>query len=212
MRAALYARVSTADKDQTNENQLLRLREYCRARGWTWTEFTDVASGADDNRPGMHRMMEAARRREIDIILAVRLDRLYRSAANMLAILRDLEGWSVSFTCLDQPIDTSNASGRLLTTVIAAVAEFERELISDRVKDGMARAKAGGARLGKRPKKEIDLARARELRSAGRSYAEISGELRVPRSSVYDALRSDKGAPPGLNSRAPKKPRPVKKS
>ena len=212
MRAALYARVSTSDKDQTNENQLLRLREYCRARGWTWTEFTDVASGADDNRPGMHRMMEAARRREIDIILAVRLDRLYRSAANMLAILRDLEGWAVSFTCLDQPIDTSNASGRLLTTVIAAVAEFERELISDRVKDGMARAKAGGARLGKRHKKEIDLARARELRSAGRSYAEISGELRVPRSSVYDALRSDKGAPPELNTKAHKKPRPDKKS
>lgn len=212
MRAALYARVSTSDRDQTNENQLLRLREHCRIRGWSWTEFTDIASGKDDNRPGMQRMMEAARRREIDIILAVRLDRLYRSAANMLAVLKDLERWSVSFICLDQPIDTNNASGRLLTTVIAAVAEFERELISDRVKDGMARAKANGARLGKRPRKEIDVIRAQELRDSGRSYSEIAEELRVPRSSVYDILRSDKGAPSGLNRRRPEKLRPNKKS
>lgn len=212
MRAALYARISTSDRDQTNENQLIRLREYCRIRGWNWTEFTDVASGKDDNRPGMKRMMEAARKRDIDIILAVRLDRLYRSAANMLLILRDLELWSVTFICLDQPIDTNLASGRLLTTVIAAVAEFERELISDRVKDGMARAKANGARLGKRSRKEIDVVRAQELRAAGKSYTEIAEDLRVPRSSLYDALRSDKGAPPGLNRNVLKNPRPNKKS
>lgn len=150
MRVALYARVSKDDNVQTNENQLLRLREAAASRGHiVISEYTDRCSGADQNRPGLDAMLKGARRGNYDLIMIVRLDRIARSVINLATLIEDLNAANVGITCLDQAIDTSTASGRLITNVLGAVAEYERELIKDRTNDGLRRARAQGKILGR---------------------------------------------------------------
>ncbi|MGO8686635.1 MAG: recombinase family protein [Candidatus Dormibacteria bacterium] len=147
---ALYARVSTRDKDQDPEVQLVPLREHAVVRGWQAVEYVDHASAADmAGRTAWARLIEDARRRRVDLVLVWKLDRGFRST---LHCLRALEGWEhqgVGFACLTQPIDTTSPTGRLLLTILAAVAEFERTLIAERVREGMAHAKRNGARIGR---------------------------------------------------------------
>ena len=153
MIVALYARVSTEGQDP--DNQMIRLREVAAARGYVvYAEYIDVASGACLKRPQLDRMLSAAKSGKIHKILAVKLDRLARSVINLTTIMRQLEEWGVGVEFLDQPIDTSTSSGRMTTTILAAVAEFERELICDRTKDGQARARSQGRTIG-RPQKQL---------------------------------------------------------
>lgn len=153
MIVALYARVST-DK-QTTDNQMIRLREVARSRGYMiYGEYEDVASGAVTRRPQLDKMMAAAKAGKFQKIMAVRLDRMARSVINLASLMQDLQSWNVSVEFLDQPIDTSTATGRFTTTVLAAIAEFERELISDRTKDGQARAQTQGKTIG-RPVRQL---------------------------------------------------------
>ena len=131
MIVALYARVSTDGQD--TDNQMLRLRDVAEARGYVvYAEYVDVASGACSKRPQLDRMLAAAKAGKFHKIMAVKLDRLARSVINLTSIMQDLEEWNVGVEFLDQPIDTTTASGRFTTTILAAVAEFERELICDR--------------------------------------------------------------------------------
>ena len=149
MKVALYARVSTADKEQTPENQLRILRQFAQAHDYTvYAEYIDFRSGKDANRPAFQEMMTAARMHQFGIILVTKMDRIMRSTKNLLNVLEDLDRWKVDFQCVQQPIETNSAVGRLMVTVIGAMAEFERELISERVRDGMARAKAEGKHCG----------------------------------------------------------------
>lgn len=153
MIVALYARVSTSDQDP--ETQLVRLREVARSRGYTvHAEYVDVASGANARRPEMDRMMADAKSGQFDKIMAVKLDRLARSVINLSAVMQQLDSWEIAVEFLDQPIDTSTSSGRFTFTVLAAVAEFERELIRDRTKDGQHRARAQGMTIG-RPRRTL---------------------------------------------------------
>ena len=153
MIVALYARVSTAGQDP--DNQVVRLRAAAEARGYEIQGvYIDVASGADARRPELDRMLAAAKLGEIRCVMATKIDRLARSVVNLSATMELLDSWDVTVEFLDQPIDTSTPSGRMTFTVLAAVAEFERELISDRTKDGLARAKAQG-RIGGRPAREL---------------------------------------------------------
>jgi len=150
IRAALYARVSTNDEIQHPENQLIRLRERAKYSGYEVVgEYVDEKSGKDANRPELQRLLTDCRNRKIDIILITKLDRMMRSTQNLLNILEDLDRWGVALECIDQPIETRSAMGRMMITILGAVAEFERELISERVKDGMARAKAQGKHVGR---------------------------------------------------------------
>jgi DNA invertase Pin-like site-specific DNA recombinase len=149
MKVALYARVSTDDKGQTTENQFIKLRAIAKARGdQIIGEYFDYRSGKDTRRDGLRALLVDAKLHLFDKVMITKLDRMMRSTKNMLNVLQDLEGWGVGLECSDQDIDTKSPAGRLLLTVLAAIAEFERELCSSRVKDGMARAKAEGKHIG----------------------------------------------------------------
>lgn len=148
MKAAIYARVSTFDQDP--ENQLAELRRYAAARGWTATEFVDRGvSGAKDRRPALDAMLMAARRRTVDVVICWRLDRLGRNLRHLVVLLEDLAALGVAFVSLGEGIDATTPAGRLQMAVLGAIAQFERERIAERVKAGLARARAQGKRLGR---------------------------------------------------------------
>lgn len=147
--AALYARVSTRDKDQNPETQLLALRDWATRQDLEAIEFVDHASGGDLNRPGWQSMISMARRGKVAVIAVLRLDRAFRSVADMHATLAELEGRGIRFASITQPIDTGTPAGRLLTTMLGAVAEFERDMTRVRVLEGLVRARREGKRLGR---------------------------------------------------------------
>lgn len=150
VRAALYARVSTREKDQDPELQLAPMRAYAVARGWDATLYVDRASAADMvGRSAWARLVDDARLRKADVVLVWKLDRAFRST---LHCLRTLEAWErrgVGFACVTQDVDTTSPTGQLLLTILAAVAEFERTLIAERVKEGMANARRRGTPIGR---------------------------------------------------------------
>jgi DNA invertase Pin-like site-specific DNA recombinase len=164
MKTAIYARVSTAE--QTVENQRLELTRYCEARGWTATEYLDEGvSGAKESRPALDRLLTDARRRRFDTLIVWRLDRLGRNLRHLILLLDELAALGVAFVSLNEGIDTTTPAGRLQLHILGAIAEFERERIRERVKLGMARAKAQGKPVG-RPRRavtDIDLAAAAHL-------------------------------------------------
>ncbi len=149
MRVALYARVSTR-QDQDPELQLQPMREYAAARRSEAAEYVDRASAADmAGRKEWQRLLEDVRRRRRDHVMAWKLDRPFRSTLHCLRTLENWEHGGVGFSCLTQDIDTESPTGRLLLTVLAAVAEFERGLIAERVREGMVNARRNGARIGR---------------------------------------------------------------
>lgn len=155
-RVAIYARVST--KDQDPENQLCELRDYAGRRGWeVQGEFVDHGvSGAKDRRPALDELMTAAKQRKVDVVLVWSLDRLGRSLRHLVMTADQFGTWAVDLVAYTQPIDTTTPAGKLTFTVLAAVAEFERELIRERIHAGLRRARAEGKRIG-RPPAEINL-------------------------------------------------------
>jgi DNA invertase Pin-like site-specific DNA recombinase len=152
-RVALYARVSTRDKDQDVELQLVPLREYVAAHGWEAFEYSDEAAAGDlAHRTDWQRLLADAARRRIDRVVVWKLDRAFRSTLHALSTLQELEHHGVGFASLTQPeLDTSSATGRLVFTILAAVGEMERELIRDRVREGMRHAASKGVRIGRPP-------------------------------------------------------------
>src|SRR5207302_3343335 len=143
MRAAIYARVSTFDQEP--ENQLQELRRYVRARGWSAAEYVDRGvSGAKDRRPALDQLLADARRRRIDVLVCWRLDRLGRNLKHLITLLDDLQVLGVAFVSLAEGIDATTPAGKLQLHILAAIAEFERERIRERVLAGLPRAKAHG--------------------------------------------------------------------
>jgi len=146
---------------QTPDNQLVALRCFAEARGWTVTEFVDHGiSGAKDRRPALDALLTAVRTRKVDVVACIKLDRLARSTRHLVTLAGDLEALGVDLVVLDQSIDTTTPSGRLLFHVLAAIAEFERDLIRDRVVAGLRRAKAQGRHLGRPRRYHVDGAEA----------------------------------------------------
>ena len=188
---ALYARVSKADESQDPKNQIMRLAVYARERDWeVFGQYVDTASGANDYRPELDRMLADARARRFGLVLCVKVDRLARSVTSLYRILNELEARGVKFECTDQDISTNSPTGKLLLSILAGVAEFERELIRDRTKAGLARARAQGKRLG-RPRKCVDLSVVQGLRDQGLGYRKIARELGITRQTLWSRLKKE---------------------
>lgn len=189
MNVGIYARVST--QDQSCEMQVRELREYAARRGWTVVaEYVDTGwSGAKASRPQLDKLMRDAALHRFDAVLVWKLDRFGRSVRNCLDGIQSLRSLGVRFVAVSQSIDTdeSNPTSRLMLHVLAAVAEFEREMIRERVCAGVRNAKVKGKQLG-RPKAVFDRARAFQLQSQGMSVREIAAALEVGNGTVYRAL------------------------
>ena len=181
LRAALYARVSTAD--QTTENQLLELRRYAEARGWQPTEYVDHGvSGAKDRRPALDKLMTDAASRKIDVVVCWRLDRFGRNLRHLVVAIEELTAAGVAFVSLGENIDTTSPTGRLMLGILGSFAQFERERIRERIHAGLARAKRQGQKLGRRRQRisERDLERVASL-----SVREAAKVLQVPPSRIH---------------------------
>src|SRR5438309_4072829 len=148
IRAALYARVST-HAGQNPEMQLAELREYCARRGWEVVgEYVDAGiCGTRERRPELDRMLAACRRRQVDAVAVYRYDRFARSLRQLVNALEEFRALGIDFISLHEGVDTSTPNGRLVFGIFASIAEFERELIRDRVRSGLAAAKAKGKRV-----------------------------------------------------------------
>ena len=192
LRAALYARVSTTD--QTTENQILELRRYVAARGWTGIEFLDTISGTKERRPALDQLMADAKRRRFDVLVVWRLDRLGRNLKHLIVTLDELAALGIAFTSLNEGIDTTTPAGKLQLHLLAAIAEFERARIVERVRAGLARARTQGRRLGRRPHRITDDDIERTAHLSLRKAAMLLG---VPRSVLHRARLSRNPASQG---------------
>jgi DNA invertase Pin-like site-specific DNA recombinase len=189
MRAAIYARVSTIGQGQSPEMQIRELREYCERRGWQIAgEYVDSGiSGAKDSRPELNRLIADAHRRRFDSVAVWRFDRFARSVSHLLRALETFNSLGVAFVSLSEQIDTSTPTGKMIFTVLGAVAELERSLIAERVRAGLRNARSKGKRLG-RPPVGLDASHVVQLRAQGRTIREIADALGVSRSLVHKTL------------------------
>jgi DNA invertase Pin-like site-specific DNA recombinase len=192
MRAAIYARVSTANNGQDPRVQTRDLGEFCERRGWTLAEYVDIGiSGTKEKRPALDRLMADAHKRRFDVVVVWKFDRFARSVSHLLRALETFNALGIAFVSLSEQLDTSTPTGKMVFTVLGAVAELERSLIVERVKAGLRNARAKGKRLG-RPSKVLDVARIARLRSQGRTVREIADELGYSRSLVHKTLAKAK--------------------
>jgi DNA invertase Pin-like site-specific DNA recombinase len=189
LRVGLYARVSTNDQ-QTVPLQIRALRDYAARRGWTISlQVKEVGSGASQ-RQLRERLLDAARRREIDVVLVWRLDRWGRSVADLLATLQELSHLGVGFVSLTEALDLTTPAGRAMAALLAVFAEFEREILRERVRAGLAHARQNGKKLGRPITAATKAGEVRALHRAGISKAEIARRLQIGRTSVRRILTS----------------------
>jgi DNA invertase Pin-like site-specific DNA recombinase len=170
--------------------QLEELREYAARRGWQVVdEYVDEGvSGSKESRPALNRLMIDVHRRHFDIVACWKVDRFGRSLKHLVNALADLDAYGVAFVSLRDNLDLSTPSGRLMFAVIGAMAEFERELIQERVRSGIKAARARGKRLG-RPRQYINMDRVTDLQAAGMSLRKIAAELEVGYGTLRERLQ-----------------------
>jgi len=187
MRIGIYARVST--KDQSCEMQLRDLRAYCTVRSVDpVAEYVDVGqSGAKISRPELNRLMDDTRKRKLDAILVWRFDRFARSTKHLLTALEEFRSAGIQFISYQENMDTGSPLGQALFTIVAAVAQLERDLIRERVSAGIRNARASGKQLG-RPVRIVDREQILRLRAEGASVREIAAKVGVGYGTVRKRL------------------------
>ena len=190
-RIAIYGRVSTGE--QNVEMQVSELTDYANNRGWIIVDrYLDCGvSGSKESRPALNRLMNDARQRKFDILLVWKIDRFGRSLKHLVNSLAELENVGVAFVSLRDSLDLSSPAGRLMAQLLGAISEFERSLITERVRAGIRNARNKGRKLG-RPRLEVDHGRIVRLRSNGASLRAISDQLGVSLGSVHRALQCSK--------------------
>ncbi len=194
-RVALYARVSTLDKGQDPETQLRPLREYADRRGFVMAaEYVDTASGSTEERAQYRAMIGAARKRQIDVVLVWRYDRFARSTQALVNALKEFQSLDVDFISYQENIDTTTPTGELIFHVMASLAQFESSLISQRVRAGMARAKAQGKHVARPALAELKQAEIHKLFAEGISMNQISKRIGVAYGTVYNYVQKGKAA------------------
>jgi len=188
-RIAIYARVSTTD--QSTDSQLLDLRRYVRERGWNiYKEYADEGiSGTKDSRPALNELMDDAKKRRFDVVLVWRFDRFARSTKHLILALEEFRNLGIDFVSYQENIDTSSPLGSAIFTIISAVAQLERDIIAERVKAGLRRARENGKKLG-RPRVAVDADKIAALRAQGRSWSEIAEELGIGKGTAQRAFYS----------------------
>lgn len=193
MKTAVYCRVST--DQQSAGMQVRELREYCKRRGWKIVnEYSDKGiSGAKDSRPELNRLIADAHKRRFDAVVVWKFDRFARSVSHLLRALETFDSLGIAFVSLSEQIDTTTPAGKLVFTVLGAVAELERSLIGERVRAGLKNAKAKGVRLGRPPLRTFDAATIRELRRDRKKRMSFSALARKYQTSVWTAFRVAKG-------------------
>lgn len=190
LRAAIYARVSTLDKGQDPETQLMALREYAERRGFEiMGEYIDYASGAREDRPRYRALLEAARKRRLDVVLVWRYDRFARSTHALVNTLKEFHHLGVDFISYQENVDTTTPQGELIFTIMASLAQFESALISDRVKAGMARARAQGKRISRAPIPKTLQSRIAVLHAQGISISQISKQLGIGYGTAWNYVQ-----------------------
>jgi DNA invertase Pin-like site-specific DNA recombinase len=189
-RAVLYSRVSTLHHGQDPEVQSREIREYCQRRGWPLVgEYVDAGiSGAKERRPQLDRLTADAHKRKFEVIVVWKFDRFARSVSHLLRALENFRALGIEFVSLSEQIDTSTPTGKMIFTVLGAVAELERSLIAERVRAGLRNAKAKGKRLG-RPTKHLNPAQIAALRAQGASWRRIGAQLGVSPTKAYNAAQ-----------------------
>lgn len=188
MKAALYGRVST-NNGQDPEMQVRELREYCERRGWEVSEeYVDRGiSGSKEKRPQLDRLLADAHKRHFDAVVVWRFDRFARSVSHLLRALETFRSLGIEFVSLSEQVDTSTPTGKMVFTVLGAVAELERSLIAERVRAGLRNARAKGRKLG-RPRKTLDGAKLTRLRAQGASWRAVGAALGVAPATALHAL------------------------
>jgi DNA invertase Pin-like site-specific DNA recombinase len=197
-RAILYMRVSTVD--QHPESQLHDLRELARQRGYEIVhEYTDKISGTKAKRPGLDELMRDARRGRFEVVLVWASDRLARSVRHFLEVLDELNHLNIEFVSYRENLDTSGPLGRAIVVIIGAIAELERNLIVERVRAGMRRAKLEGRHIGRRPL-GIDRAAVLRHRAHGQSLSQIATTFTISRATVSRIIKeeAERGVPKGV--------------
>ena len=194
---AIYARVSTPDgKGQSPEMQLRELREYCERRGWTVAgEYVDRMTGTKDRRPELDRLTADAHKRRFDVVIVWKFDRFARSVSHLLRALETFKALGIDFVSYSEQMDTSTPAGKMVFTVLGAVAELERSLIVERVRAGLRNARAKGKHLG-RPRANIDANRLATLRREGKSLKQIAAEVGCSAAYVHKTLANFSGHRP----------------
>jgi putative DNA-invertase from lambdoid prophage Rac len=191
LRVGLYARVSTHDQ-QTLPLQIRSMREYAAKRNWTIAaQIKEVGSGASQ-RELRQALIAAARRREIDVVLVWRLDRWGRSVADLVSTLQELQHLGVGFVSLTEALDLTTPAGRAMAGLLAVFAEFEREILRERVRAGLAYARLNGKRLGRPPSVVHQAVKARKLHRQGISKSAVARQLQISRTSVRRLLAQKK--------------------
>ncbi len=190
-RVVCYLRVSTSD--QNVDSQQAQLKEYCARRGWSERVgcFIDKCSGAKQSRAALNVMMDEVREGTVDIVLTWKIDRLARSLNHLAQIIAELQTHRVALVCPSQGIDTTdgNPCAQFQVNILAAVAQFERELIRERVNAGISAAKQRGIKLGRPAMNASVRAKIKELWQRGQSIAHISRRLNIPYSTVGELVR-----------------------
>ncbi len=187
-KVAIYCRISTTNKRQDKDTQLIPLKSYVESRDWQVYEiYSDEMSGSKESRPALDKLMQDAYKRKFDAVIVFRFDRFSRSTKQLITALETFRSLGVDFISYQEAIDTTTPAGQMMFTMISAFAQFERAIIQERVRAGLDKARAKGKTLG-RPKADIDIDLIRELREKGLTIMKIAEEMNVPKSTIYDYL------------------------
>lgn len=192
-RVAIYARVSTLEKGQDPETQLLQLREFAQRRGFEVAgEYVDYASGKTEQREQYKVMLDLVRKRQIEVVLVWRYDRFARSTQALVNALNEFRSLGIDFISYQENIDTTTPQGELIFSIMASLAQFESALISQRVKAGMARAKSQGKRISRPPLSDVKQKRIQNLYKDKVSIKQISKQLGISYGSAWNYVQQIK--------------------